>query len=142
MSIHTSLVFIDPGPGQGSKGSSNKLLSVVRYVGGQHSSRIIWSYSRYHALCYSVYIPQSDTTDTRSIHSFTRTLLEIGYCYRRHGPGISPSHNPIPKRFDQQGTNTVGSVNRKFGFTHYLYTLCCHGNTDISYIILLTGMSR
>jgi len=23
---------------------------------------------------------------SRSIHSFTQTLLEIGYCYRRHGP--------------------------------------------------------
>jgi len=22
----------------------------------------------------------------RTIHSFTQTLLEIGYCYRRHGP--------------------------------------------------------
>ena len=23
---------------------------------------------------------------SRSTHSFTQTLLEIGYCYRRHGP--------------------------------------------------------
>ena len=24
----------------------------------------------------------------------------------------------------------VSGANRKFGFTHYLYALCCHGNTD------------
>ena len=34
MSIHTSLVFIDPGPGQGSKGSSNKLRSAGLKPGG------------------------------------------------------------------------------------------------------------
>ena len=26
----------------------------------------------------------------------------------------------------------VSGANRKFGFTHYLYALCCHGNTDMS----------
>jgi len=24
----------------------------------------------------------------------------------------------------------ISGANRKFGFTHYLYALCCHGNTD------------
>jgi hypothetical protein len=43
------------------------------------------------------------------------------------------------KKKNIRGTDAVGSVNRKFGFTHYLYTLCCHGNTDISYIKFWTA---
>jgi hypothetical protein len=133
MSIHTSLVFIDPGPGQGSKGSSNKLLSVT--CAGSGHDACLYMTCRYLDVhfWYSGLNPPLTVTDTGSLFIPARVYLQA------ERSGISPSHNPIPKRFDQQGTNAVGSVNRKFGFTHYLYTLCCHGNTDKSYIILLTN---
>src|SRR5210317_713036 len=75
---------------------------------------------------YSGLYPPLTVTDTRSIHSFTQTLLEIGYCYRRHGPGISATHNSIAFAFSQHGTNTV---------------LLMTSINNISYIILLTNKS-
>src|SRR5210317_1446523 len=75
---------------------------------------------------YSGLYPPLTVTDTRSLHSFTQTLLEIGYCYRRQRPGISATHNSIAFAFSQHGTNT-----RK------LFNLI----NNISYIILLTNKS-
>ena len=76
MSIHTSLVFIDPGPGQGSKGSSNKLLSVTCAGRGKrpafHLLLDIWAL----IIWYSGLYPPLTVTDTRSIAIVPVAVLE------------------------------------------------------------------
>jgi len=109
MSIHTSLVFIDPGPGQGSKGSSNKLLSVgapgeVNAVALQLTFGV--------PLCTHpgiVFKLTAIPTDTRSNHHanvFKNLHLAIG-------SGISPSHNSIRFRSVSKGLMIVFTLTIK-----------------------------